>query len=289
MDLRAALDAILRRITDLLSLSIDPTAGDGATALDGPDFEEQLATHRSGLFLGLFDEAWVRDALERDGLLAAIRARAGADVRVRVVPDEDLVRVFRTDRPEGADALLVELKAHVEEGGLLRAHAPRFPPSRLLVIDWLLMQDPGRPWPPGRCAFPGQRHPGLGVGERVVELLVRAARRLRAEAVVGIPQHYHNAVLYRRRFAFADPVAEGRFQALRRDLAALDLAAAAFAVAEGRVRDVTFDEPLRWSGEEMVLPIGEASRAYLADPRYADAAARTLAGTRFAVDVAARA
>src|SRR5207244_228624 len=110
--------------------------------------------------------------------------------------------------------------------------------------------------------------------------------RLGAAGIIGIPMYYHAALLYHRLFAYIDPVEEGRFQALMRDLRGLSVAEAARAVADGRVRDATLDRPLAWEGREMILPLGDPVRDYLAAPRYADAAARTLLGTRFVVESA---
>jgi hypothetical protein len=279
MDVREALEAIARRISEVLTIEVGPDLPDfGHLA---PEVDDQLATHRSGLFLGLWDEPALAAALEQEGVLAALRARVGAEVSVRVLAAEGLLRIYRADRPETPDSLLVELKAHIECAPPERLRALGFPAGTLLAIDSMLMQDPGRPFPPGRRPLPGQRYPGLGIGLQVLEAIRRGAQRLRATAVIGIPAYYHAAVLYHRLFAFADPVAEGRFQALRRDLRGLALAEATTAIEEGRVRDGTSAAPYRWEGVEMVLPIGARARAYLRDPRYGDAAARTLAGTRF--------
>ena len=151
-------------------------------------------------------------------------------------------------------------------------------------MDWLLLQDPGRAFASGRRALPGQAHPGLGVTREVLEATTRAALRLGAAGVIGIPMYYHTAALYHMRFAFVDPVEEGRFLALERDLRPLGFEGAAFAVHEGRVRDATFDEPFRWTGGEMMLPLAKPVQEWLSSPAYVDAAARTLLGTRFTVE-----
>jgi hypothetical protein len=284
VDLREALDAIARRMADLAAAAAPAEVPDALDlAIGEAELDRQLATHRSGLLLGLWDEGAAERALEAGGVLAAIRARVGAPVRVRVDADEGLLRVHRADRPEGPDALLVEVKARLERVPPERLRRLGFPAGEVLAIDWILMQDPGSAFPARRGALPGQRHPGLGLGREAIGVFRRAAARLGAGAVLGIPRHYHAAAIYHILFAFADPLAEGRFQALARDLAGLPLAEAARAVEDGRVCDAASGEPLRWAGEEMVMPIAEPVRAYFADPRYLDRAARALAGARFRV------
>jgi hypothetical protein len=281
MNLAEAVEAVAKRIADLLAPLAAPAA-DGPELATG-DIEAQLEGHRSSLYLGLYDEATATRALEELGVLESIRRRVGADVRIRLDPAEGLLRVYRTDRPEGPAALLVEVKARVEHTAPEALRPLGFPCGDMLVIDWILLQDPGRAFPPGRSALPGQSFPGLGVSPGVVVAILRAAARLGVEAVIGVPMYYHAAVLYHRVFAYVDPVEEGRFLALERDLAGRPLAERARLVEEGRVRDATFDEPFAWKGREMAIPIGAASRAYFAAPRYADAAARTLLGSRFIV------
>lgn len=276
MDLREALEAIRRRIAVLFENPFDVRV-----ELPPVDIEEQLSSHRSGLLLGIYSEAGLVEALEASGGLAALRRRVGADVRVRVFPDEGVVRIYYADAADRPEGLLVEVKAHIERGGPDSALPPSLRALDFLALDWLLLQDPRRRFPPGRRPLPGQAHPGLAIGPHVLEAVTRSARRLGAAGVLGIPMYYHAAVIYHRAFAYADPVEEGRFQALQRDLAGLPLDEAAWAVHQGRVRDATFDQPLRWQGKEMIQPLSEAARAHFAAPAYIDAAARTLLGTRF--------
>lgn len=285
MDLAGAIEAIRRRMAALFEDT--PSAGSDRWIEPG-EIEEQLEGHKSGLFLGVYSEEIAARALEARGVLAALRRRTGADVRVRVDGEEGILRIYRAGPPAGGaeepGALLVEVKARLERGGAPPPGRPEgFPRVDLLVIDWILLQDPGRPFPPGRRALPGQRHPGLGLGREVLASIVAAARRLEAKGVVAVPQYYHAAVLYHRSFAFIDPVEEGRFQALARDLAGLSFEEAAFAVHEGRVRDATFDRPLAWRGTEMTMPLCDEIRGYLSSAAYIDAAARTFFGTRFEV------
>jgi hypothetical protein len=286
MDLRDALESVAARIAEVLLAAFGALPGDPDFELDASEADRQLSTHRSGLLLGVFDEAGVARALEERGVLRAIRSRlGGAELRVRLHPDEGILRIHLASAPEGPGSVVVEVKAHLVAGtGDENGRRLGFPALDYLAIDWMLLQNPLRAFAPGRGPLPGQRHPGLGLGEEVVASIVRTARRLGASGVIGIPMYYHAALLYHRLFAFVDPVAEGRFQALMRDLRPLPLADAAAAVAEGRVRDATHDRPLAWEGREMILPLSDAVRAYLADPRYADAAARTLLGTRFVVE-----
>lgn len=287
MDLREALEAVGKRLRDVFTFDLKLDLSPEKLApfeLGAADIDGQLASHESGLFLGVYDEPTVQRGLEAAGWLGVVRGRVGAPgLRVRLQPSESVFRVYRDDRPEGPDALVIELKLLHERAlsdGLRRLG---FPPCDRLAIEWMLLQDPGKPFPPGRRALPGQSHPGLGLGWHVLDLLRRAAERLRCGALVAIPAFYHTAVLYHRMFAFADPVHEGLFEALLRDLAALPLADAAEAVHEGRVRCARTGKTVRWEGKDMVLPLCDEVRAYLERPEYGETAAKALAEATFAV------
>lgn len=112
MDLRDALDSLRRRVADLFAASAPES--DGFAFAPG-ELDAQLATHRSGLFLGLFNEETTARAFEQAGVLPAIRARVGAGLRLHVLPEEGIVRAYRDDRQEGPEALVLELKGHCEQ------------------------------------------------------------------------------------------------------------------------------------------------------------------------------
>ncbi len=286
MELREALATVRKRLAQVFDFDFTVDLGSLKPApfdLGAADIDGQLATHESGLFLGLYDEAGAERGLEESGFLGVVRERVRAPVRVRLHPAEGVFRIYRADRREGPDALVVELKVGLERAPSEALRRLGFPPGDHLAIEWMLLQDPGRPFPPGRRALPGQAHPGLGLGWHVLEMVRRAAERLHCAALVAIPAYYHTAVLYHRMFAFADPVHEGLFDALMRDLAPLPMTDAAAAVHEGRVRCAVTGKVVRWEGKEMVLPLGDAVRAYLERPEYGQTAAKMLADGRFLV------
>jgi hypothetical protein len=91
--------------------------------------------------------------------------------------------------------------------------------------------------------------PGLGLARELGVLLTAMARRLDLAGVVFRPAHFHTAFSARHHLAFIDPVRQGRFEALVRDLSHLPLAAATEAVADGRV--LLDGEPYAWEADEM--------------------------------------
>ena len=152
----------------------------------------------------------------------------------------------------------------------------------MLFIHWLLMQDPRRDFSADRPRLPDQDHPGLGLFIYFGHLLRLMAVRLHCDGLMNHPAHFHNAVLYAKVMRFVDPEMEGRFQALERDLAELDLGAATRAVDDGRVIDDA-GEPVAWRGLPQVMPITLQVHTWLDSTQYRESVDRTREACRFRV------
>ena len=126
-----------------------------------------------------------------------------------------------------------------------------------------------------RPRLPGQEHPGLAIGWRVLALLFRVVERLKLDALVTVAEYVHNAELYARELPFLDPAHAGRLDAILDALRVrekLTVAQASWAMEWGLVRDAT-GEVAHWRGEAQ-LSIDEPSlAAWVLSPAYVDAAA----------------
>ncbi len=214
-------------------------------------------------FLGFYSRQGIELALERSGLLERVRAHGFAHVEVDLELDNPGGETLRL-RARGVEAPLVELRARRD-----RAAAPGL---ELLRIEWLLLQNPRARFTPERPRLPGQRHPGLGLLQEMVALMVLACDRLRLDGVLFVPSHYHTAAQGRRRLRFLSPRAEGRFQSLQEALAGLALAPAAAAVEEGRVIDGETGLPYRWEPSPLLLPVSERAEERVTGEAYEEEA-----------------
>jgi hypothetical protein len=153
----------------------------------------------------------------------------------------------------------------------------------VLLNTWLSLQDPRARFTEARPRLPGQKRPGLGLARAFYTLMARWAHEWGKDAVLATPEYFHNAVFYSRAFRFLSPAEQGRFDALRRDLASLSIAAASAVVDEGRVLDLAAGRPLQWNPGLMASPVGETlSRAFEAEA-YRQAAEAARQAARFTV------
>jgi hypothetical protein len=114
-----------------------------------------------------------------------------------------------------------------------------------------LLQNPRARFNDRRPQLPGQDAPGLGLAREIGWALARIARRLGLDGVAYRPAWFHTAYSGRYHFVFANPVHQGRFEAIQRDLKDVSLIDVTRAAAEGRLR--INGEPYTWEAEEMVF------------------------------------
>ncbi len=233
--------------------------------------EEDLfgALHRqpaSNRVLGFYSVQGVEYALERYGLLAALRRRRFVDLEVQIDPKDPDRQIVRIDARKGSSPRrhrLVEL--------VVRRHrlilSPGKKPLETLYVEWLLLQDPTERFSAARPQLPGQEHPGLGLAKAVTGLLIQAARRLNLEGLVNRPAHFHNAFAARHHFHFVDPQTQGRFLAMLGLLNHEPLAWASAQIEQGHLRNAV-GEVVRWEPGEFVCPTGEALQLYLESKDY---------------------
>jgi acetoin utilization deacetylase AcuC-like enzyme len=219
--------------------------------------------------LGYYSRQGLELAFERTGFFDRLRSRGFEEPALDLEvgnPAGDTIRVYG-DRAKRE--LLVETRLRIDR------HA--VPGAALLRIEWLLLQNPRAAFSPHRPALPGQRHPGLGLLQDILALLVLACDRLQLDGLLFVPAWYHTAS-QGKNLCFLEPEDEGLVRALRRALAGLPLAAASQAVSDGRVIDTATGQPFAWSPRPMVLPVSprlvERAQGEEHERRAVEAAAR---------------
>jgi len=227
----------------------------------------ELAFERYGLFDAMREKGWDEFSLEtwahdeRHTLLVDGRPKAGGE-RDRLV---DLV--VRRDR------LVIDPPGALELDDSFQ----------VLTVDWLTLRDPIGAFTPERMRLPGQDAPGLGVGERILEMLYIVVQRLELAAFLTVAEYFHNAVIYARELPYVDPQAQGQLEALEHLLferEGLSFPQAAWAMHWGYVVGPD-DSVVRWKGEAMIKPFDAALERYVGSDVYRDHAEAARASARY--------
>lgn len=273
---------------------------DDALGLDHLDLLDKDAGRR---FLDFYGDEGIRLAIQRYGLEGAMRRRGYGhfELETRAADDRHTLLVFGRaaeggERADGEDAGVPSGERHrlielvVRRDRLVVHEVPGLPKLEaaydVLTVDWLLLQDPLARFTEQRPRLPGQEAPGLGIGERVLELLYRMVERLQLHALVTVAEYFHNAVLYARELPFFDPTHGGRLRALESTLMGaekLTLAEASWAIHWGCVRGVD-DAVLRWKGEAQVRPFVPELADWMSSPAHEEATSRVASTTKYVLD-----
>ena len=273
-------EMVLRRFRRIRS-SLDPT--DLTAEPSGYDWsltEEDLVgvlpeAPKRTRFLSHFSEHGVELLLERLGLLDQLRLRGFRHPTVEIDLSGsvgDTLRVWsEPDRRELLMEMRVNRNTRVVSG------------CEVLVIEWLLLQNPRAHFGPYRRPLPGQKHPGLGLLKEFFGWLVVVAEVLELDGIYYVPASYHVAIQSRRRVRFLEPRHEGWMRALDELFKGVSLAEASTTIDQARVVDEVSGFRLKWEGYPMVLPVSDRLRERVTGEEYDKRAAATLAQLKLVV------
>lgn len=266
----------LRPFLDLKYLS-DSDFGAGS----GVGLDECLPSRGSAhLLLCTYGEEEIRAALKTYGVEARLRTLGFADYDITIdASDPERQRLqlhgkivtasddasqgtpVRLDKPLG-DVILREAVLEPTVRVFRKAR-----PFSFLVIQWIRLQNPALSLP-ARQLLPGQDHPGLGLGETVVNMFKAMARKRGREGVINRPEFLHNAILYSRHFHFLNPEVKGRLMAIQRDLPNLSLRQLSWAADRGLIIENQSTTYFRWFQAEQVWPNCVDLRVFLRSAAY---------------------
>lgn len=230
---------------------------DVAAALGGPRRPRRL--------LGFYSLQGLELAAERAGFLDLIRNLGYEQPFLEMDLDNPAGDTLRMYGDRRRKELLIELRVQIDRRTL--------PGLSLLRIEWLLLQNPRARFTPERPQLPGQAHPGLGVLQETVTLLVLVCDRLQLDGLLVVPSRYHVASHSRRALRFLNPEDEGLYRSLQKTFQGLTLAQASEALADGRVVDAATRKPFAWNPVPEVFPVSARFREMLETEEYAGKAA----------------
>lgn len=211
-------------------------------------------------FLRYFSQHGLELLLERVGIFDQLRLRGFTHPQLDLDlthPVGQTLRIFGApDRKE----LLVELRVN--------RSLQVVPDHQMLVVEWLLLQNPRAGFSPFRQPLPGQNHPGLGMLKQMLGWLVVVCEMLEIDGLYFTPSSYHVATQSRAMVRFLHPEHEAQFRALKNCLDGLPLVEASQAVEKGKVEVEGSGRPIDWEGFPMVLPVSDRFKARLFSEEY---------------------
>jgi len=233
-------------------------------------FEDLVEKKGSSLFLGKYSLNAVLAVLRKRGFLNDARKRKLWPLAFKLDSSEFPLQRFQVFYKEKKpDNLIVDLK--IKEGTFQPkrnlAMSAILKECKFLILDWLTLQNPLQNFTPERPPLPGQKHPGLSLGKKVIDIFIYLGRLTRNDGLLAYPAYFHNALLFSRYFNFLNSDKEAEVIAIKKSFPKVTFKQLAWVVHFGCLRSKD-DKIYEWEAEEQVYPINKTLKGYLDSKDY---------------------
>ncbi len=241
------------------------------------------------LFLGKYSRDGIKFIIERFGLDRQARHLGIRNISV-VVDTTDPYRhkLIIYDGPvQDRDHIIMEFVARYQQLTPKDVDAEFLykRPLRVLVIEWLLLQNPRADFTRSKPRLPGQNHPGLGIGDELLALFTIMGRHLHVDGIINVPEYYHTALLFSKRFVFLSPYVQAEVTKVAQDLwKKYRLAVIAWASATDSIIRQDSGEPFEWHPRKQIIPLQKELRIYFKSDAYLSISNRLDDHPKFIID-----
>ena len=259
---------------------------DPSFLMDTEIFSDSNEIRGTSLFLGRYTMNEVSAALSKRNFFKEAQKRKLWPLDFSLDSSEFPIQGFRIfyqrKKPEN---IIVDLKTREIVFHPGKEIEPQYslPEYKFLFLEWLTLQNPLLNFSPEKSPLPGQMHPGLNLGNKVLDIFIHLARLTKKDGLLAFPAYFHNALLFSRAFHFFNPKKQGEILALRKSLFHIPFKQRAWIVylnclkdKEGRIYE--------WKAEEMVFSINKALRKYFGSRPYKEKVKKTQERLRFEID-----
>jgi hypothetical protein len=132
---------------------------------------------------------------------------------------------------------------------------------KFLILEWLTLQNPLMEFGGDLTPLPGQKHPGLNLGKKVLDLFVYLGRLCRLDGLLAFPAYFHNALLFSRYFRFLNPEKRGEVLSIRKTFRQISFKQLAWIIHLDCLRDAD-GNVYKWEAEEQICPLIKVLKNY---------------------------
>ncbi|HOG75188.1 MAG: hypothetical protein KA076_02075 [Candidatus Marinimicrobia bacterium] len=258
-------------------LSLDNIVSDGRLAVD------------SQFFMGVFSRQGLLNAIRAFGLLDILERKELTNITIDIdTSDPYIHRLYAYSGKPLNENKICELV--LKQGPLHFENKPlsSFPrrTANILYIEWLLLQNPREKFSPEKPPLPGQNYPGLGIGDRLMEIMILMTRRLNLEGIINKPHYFHTAFMFSKEFVFINPYNQALMYAISKDLLAkYSFWMVAWAAHFNCIINKNDGKPMDWKTGDLILPFTKDLIKYFRGREYQQEVSRLIANFSFEIDL----
>ena len=230
-------------------------------------FTDRSGANSSSLFLGKYSQDGIKFIMERFGLDRQAR-RLGIRHLAVEIDTKDPYRhrlTIYNGRTRDKDHIVMDFVARYQNlvPKDIDAENAYSHQLKVLMVEWLLLQNPKASFTHRKPQLPGQRYPGLGLGDQLLALFTLMGRHLQVDGIINVPEYFHTGLIFSRRFVFLSPYVQALVQQVSQDLwKKYSLAVIAWGSATGSIVSIETGEPLTWEPRRQIIPNLSQLRQY---------------------------
>ncbi len=213
----------------------------------------------SKYFMGVFSKAGLMYIVKAFGLAEDMKKQGLQNLKIEIdTSDPYTHRLYAyagkiCDNNKICEMVLKQGPMHFSSGFL--SQFPNKTPN-FLQVEWLLLQNPTKQFDKKRPPLPGQKHPGLGVGDQMMQLMIIMTRRLHLEGIINKPRYFHTAFMFTKEFIFTNPRNQAILMAINRDLLSkYNVHTVAWAAHFDCIINQVSGSELIWDPDFLILPL----------------------------------
>ncbi|HPC35481.1 MAG TPA: hypothetical protein P5268_04180 [Candidatus Marinimicrobia bacterium] len=258
-------------------LGLDNIVTDGRLSVD------------SQFFMGVFSRQGLLNAIRAFGLLDILEKKGLTDISIDIdTSDPYIQRLYAYSGTPLTENKICELV--VKQWPLLWEDGlpPSFPRrnANVLYIEWLLLQNPRENFSAEKPPLPGQNYPGLGIGDRMMEILIIMTRRLNLEGIVNKPHYFHTAFMFSKEFVFINPYNQALMYAISKELLSkYSFWMVAWAAHFNCIVNKQDGKPLDWKAGDLILPFAKDLIKYFRGREYQQEVNRLIDNFNFEIEL----
>ena len=243
---------------------------------------------QSNFFMGLFSQQGLKNVINAFGLTEALARLGLTDLNVEIdTSDPHSHRLYLFTGKPCQENTVCEMVLKRGPIKIMEHILPNFPNKtpNLLQVEWLLLQNPKRSFDEIRPQLPGQSYPGLGIGDRMLQIMIILTRRLHLEGMINKPHYYHTAFMFTKDFIFTNPRNQAILQSINHDLLSqYKFHTVAWAAHFDCIINQVTNTALSWDTEYLILPLEKYLIKYFHSHEYEVAVAREMKKYNFTID-----